>query len=298
MSYGASVEPDPCLSTVFCLYDVAEPAGPLILASPHSGRVYPARFLEQSRLDLNALRRSEDAYVDRLFDGALNLGVPLLNANFPRAYCDVNRFAWELDPNMFRDRLPDGCLTNTSKVRSGLGMMARIAGPGRGIYRHQLPVSEARERIAACWLPYHEALEAMIARCKARFGVCLLLDLHSMPTIPHFRLPDIVLGDLHGASCAQEIVEGLAERLASQGLTIGRNHPYAGGYVTSRYGSPLDDVHVIQIEINRGLYLDEVAIVPSPGFAPLQNCFSRMLPDIIALARRLVPTHVMISKTM
>lgn len=298
MSYGASVEPEPCLSTAFCLHDVAEPAGPLILASPHSGRAYPERFLEQSRLDLKALRRSEDAYVDHLFDHAPDAGVPLLCARFPRAYCDVNRFAWELDPNMFRDRLPEGCLTNTAKVRSGLGMMARIAGPGRGIYRHQLAVSEARERIATCWRPYHEALEAMIARCKTRFGVCLLLDLHSMPTIPHLRLPDIVLGDLHGASCAPEIVDGLAGLLSGLGFTVGHNHPYAGGYITSRYGTPMDDVHVIQIEINRGLYLDEAAIVPSPGFLRLQACISGLLPDLIVLAKRLVPPHVMISKAM
>lgn len=298
MSNGASMEPEPCLSTAFCLHDVAEPVGPLVLASPHSGRAYPAEFLAQSRLDLLGLRRSEDAYVDRLFETAPDAGVPLLCAQFPRAYCDVNRYAWELDPNMFRDRLPEGSLTNTAKVRSGLGMMARIAGPGRGIYRRQLPVAEARARIATCWLPYHEALEKMVSRCKARFGVCVLLDLHSMPSLPQLRLPDVVLGDLHGRSCAPRIVEGLSDLLAREGFTVGRNHPYAGGYVTSRYGAPGENVHVVQVEISRGLYMDESAILPVPGFAALQARLAAVLPGVVALAREVAPASGLVSSPM
>ncbi|CDG39373.1 MULTISPECIES: N-formylglutamate amidohydrolase [Asaia] len=284
MIQSASWEPELCLSNSFLLHDVAEPVAPLILASPHSGRAYPQSFLGQSRLDLISLRRSEDAYVDLLFEASPSWGIPLLCAQFPRAYCDANRYAWELDPGMFRERLPEGSLTNTAKVRSGLGMMARIAGPGRGIYRYQLPVSEASQRIASCWLPYHEALEGMIERCKSRFGTCVLLDLHSMPTIPHLRLPDIILGDLHGTSCAPEIVEGVAHRLGAQGFSVGRNRPYAGGYITERYGTPDWQVHVIQVEISRRLYLDEPTIRPSPDFASLRARLENALSGIIELA--------------
>jgi len=288
MKPGAPAEPELCLSKNFLLHDVAEPASPLVMASPHSGRSYPASFLKQSRLDLLSLRRSEDAYVDVLFDAAPRLGVPLLCATFPRSYCDVNRYAWELDQGMFRERLPEGSLTNTEKVRNGLGMIARIAGAGRGIYRHQLSVSEARARIASCWLPYHEALEAMIARAVARFGVCLLIDLHSMPSLAHLRLPDIVLGDLHGKSCAPHIVDGVSASLAGAGFAVGRNRPYAGGYITARHGRPSEGVHVIQMEIGRRLYLDERAVQPSAAFSGIRAQFEAFLPEGVALARRLV----------
>ncbi|NVN44122.1 N-formylglutamate amidohydrolase [Asaia siamensis] len=289
MTHGAPAEPDLCLLKNFVLHDVGDPASPLVMASPHSGRCYPEAFLKQSRLDLLSLRRSEDAYVDMLFDSAPQYGVPLLCASFPRSYCDVNRYAWELDQGMFRERLPEGSLTKTDKVRNGLGMMARIAGAGRGIYRHQLPVSEAYERIASCWLPYHEALEAMIERSLTRFGVCLLIDLHSMPSLPHLRLPDIVLGDLHGKSCAGSIVDGMAACMAKAGFSTGRNRPYAGGYITARHGNPSGGVHVIQMEIGRGLYLDEQVVQPSAAFSTVRRQFEGVLPEMIALARGIEP---------
>jgi len=298
MIFGPSLDAEPCLSSAFSLQESAQPVAPLILASPHSGRRYPELFLRQSRLDLLSLRRSEDAYVDLLFRAAPQLGIPLLSAEFPRAYCDVNRYAWELDPGMFRERLPQGALTNTAKVRSGLGMMARIAGPGKGIYRHQLPLSEAHARIATCWLPYHEALEALIARCRARFGVCLMLDLHSMPTLPHLRLPDIVLGDLHGTSCGGEIVDGLAGMLSARNLSVGRNRPYAGGYITARHGCPSDNVHVIQVEIGRNLYLDELTLEPSQGFAAVQTTIEALLPDLVLLAQKLVKSPACVSPNL
>lgn len=284
MTSGDPVEPKLCLSKSFLLRDVSEPVAPIVLASPHSGREYPEAFLRLSRLDLLSLRRSEDAYVDQLFEAAPDSGLPLLSAQFPRSYCDVNRYVWELDPGMFRESLPQGSLIKTEKVRNGLGMMARIAGAGKGIYRHQLPVSEAYERIETCWLPYHEALEALIGRCLARFGMCLLIDLHSMPSLPHLRLPQIVLGDLHGKSCAPELIEGVAASLTSLGFSVGRNRPYAGGYITAHHGAPAQNVHVIQMEIARGLYLDEQAVEPSSGFAELKAKLDAFLLQVSALA--------------
>ena len=80
-------------------------ATPLVFSSPHSGSTYPQRFLAASRLDPLTLRRSEDAFVDELFLPCVELGAPLLRALFPRAYLDVNREPYELDPQIF-----DGCL--------------------------------------------------------------------------------------------------------------------------------------------------------------------------------------------
>lgn len=284
MTHAARLEPEPCLSSMFTLFDVPEPRAPLVIASPHSGRLYPERFLAQARIDLMQLRRSEDAYVDLLVDHAPQLGLPFLRAEFPRSFCDVNRDALELDPAMFRGRLPEGSLTGTAKVRSGLGMIARVAGAGRGIYRHQLPVSEIHERISGYWLPYHRALSAMMGRCRERFGACLLLDVHSMPSLPHHSMPQIVLGDLHGKSCDPSLVAGLRTALERQGFSVGMNDPYAGGYITARYGRPREQRHVIQMEISRSLYLDEFRCVPLPRLSQERLRLRAVLDDLSRLS--------------
>jgi len=94
---------------------------PLVVASPHSGASYGDDFLAGSRLDPLTLRRSEDSFVDAIFADAPDLGAPLIAARFPRAYLDVNREAWELDPAMFSDSLPTFVDTRSPRVRMGLG---------------------------------------------------------------------------------------------------------------------------------------------------------------------------------
>jgi N-formylglutamate deformylase len=256
---------------------------PVVLASAHSGRVYPPAFIAASRLDALRLRRSEDSFVDELFAAAPALGMPLLAATFPRAWCDANREAWELDPTMFHEPLPGWVNSASPRVAAGLGTIAKVVGSGEPIYRARLPFAEAEARIAACWHPFHAALEAAISETRARFGACLLLDCHSMPTPPPGS-SDIVLGDAHGRACAPSVVRLIEQALGDAGFTVRRNDPYAGGFITQHYGRPREGVHVLQIEISRGLYMDEQRIERLGGFAAMQARLTGVLESLDGVA--------------
>jgi len=258
-------------------------AGPLILASAHSGRHYPASFLASSRLDPVALRRSEDGFVEELFAGAPERGVPLLAATFPRVYCDANREPWELDPGMFDGPLPDFVNSASPRVGAGLGTIARVVASGEAVYRHRLSFEEAASRVRLLWEPYHAALSALIAETARRHGACLLIDCHSMPSLPGDtgRAAEMILGDAHGTAAAPRATRAVEEALDGLGYRVRRNDPYAGGYVTRHYGRPREGVHVIQLEIARGLYMDERRIERSGGFAALRDSMDRLLDRLV-----------------
>ncbi len=250
----------------------------LVFASPHSGSDYSADFLAASKLDALALRRSEDAFVDRIFAGVVRFGAPLIRATFPRAFVDPNREPYELDPTMYEDALPDYVNVRSPRVAAGLGTIARVVASGEDIYRDKLRFQDARHRIESFYAPYHRALARMIESTRRRVGACILIDCHSMPSIggpmdadKGANRVDMVLGDCHGTSCAPAITDRLAERAGAEGFSVVRNNPYAGGYTTRHYGRPADGVHALQIEINRELYMDERAIALGPGLAALTD---------------------------
>lgn len=240
---------------------------PAVFASPHSGTDYPPSFVASSRLDPITLRNSQDSYVDEIFAGVADEGAPLLRALFPRAYVDPNREPFELDPSMFEDALPDYTNTRSPRIAAGLGTIARVVTNGEEIYREKLTFAEALKRVNEFYRPYHGALQRMIEGTLSRFGVCFLIDCHSMPSIggpldedAGRRRFDFVLGDCHGTSCAPELI-GLVERfLTSEGYQVVRNNPYAGGFTTRHYGVPTARVHALQIEINRALYMNEATL--------------------------------------
>jgi len=249
---------------------------PLVLASPHSGTSYPPDFIAASRLDPISLRRSEDAYVDELFGAAPMLGAPMVKANFARAYLDPNREPYELDPAMFEDLLPDFVNCQSPRVRVGLGTIARVVASGEEIYARKLRFDEAQQRIEGLYRPYHRLLEQVLEATRSRFGFFLLLDCHSMPstTLPPSRVTprgrvDIVLGDCHGTSCDPVVAETAHSILTDKGYSVVRNAPYAGGFTTTHYGRPEEGGHCLQIEIGRGLYMDERSYVRKPFFARL-----------------------------
>lgn len=258
-------------------FDILGPAGavsPLVFNSPHSGAVYPDAFLSASRLSPTALRRSEDAHVDALFlPAAQACGAPLLRAHFPRAFLDVNREPYELDPRMFEGRLPPFCNTRSLRVAGGLGTIARVVGEGQEIYLRRLAVEEGLARIETLYKPYHQSLRGLIDAATARFGTALLVDCHSMPAAAlgagvDSRI-DIVLGDRFGASAAPALIAVAEARLTRLGYRVARNRPYAGGFITEHYGRPAAGVHALQIETRRNLYMDERTMARSPGFARL-----------------------------
>jgi N-formylglutamate amidohydrolase len=263
-------------------FQIARPDGgartPVIVASPHSGRFYPPSMRAASRLDPRQLRRSEDAHVDDLVSGALEFGHTLIAAQYARAYIDVNRQPWELDPGMFEDELPAFARARTARVAAGLGSVARIVGEGQEIYARKLTFAEAEARVRTVHQPYHAALAALVAEAKARFGLAVLLDWHSMPAAAAGGLSggpcDMVLGDRFGAACTPQIAELVEKGLKSLGYRITRNTPYAGGYTTEHYGRPTRGVHALQIEINRALYLHEASLTMTAAFGDLRRDLS------------------------
>ena len=245
---------------------------PLVFSSPHSGSTYPERFLAASRLDPLTLRRSEDAFVDELFLPCVALGAPLLRARFPRAYLDVNREPYELDPQVFDGPLPDFANVRSLRVAVGLGTIPRVVGDAQQIYKRPMPISEGLARIEAFYRPYHAQLKALLERARNRFATAILLDCHSMPSnAAEVGGLDIVLGDRFGASAAPDVVDILEGSLRAAGYKIRRNKPFAGGFITEHYGAPNEGVHAVQIEIARALYLDESRIVRTARWTALRD---------------------------
>ena len=275
----------------FDLFEVLEPEAlriPFVYNSPHSGRRYPVSFVEQSRLDGVAIRRSEDHYVDELFAAATDLGAPMLLAHFPRAYLDVNREPYELDPRMFSGSLPPYANISSIRVAGGLGTIPRIVAENMEIYPRRLPVEEAMLRIEAIYKPYHACLRKLVARTHTRFGYAVLIDCHSMPG--NIRVassgvrPDIIIGDRYGTSASAELSAAALEILESMGFAAVRNKPYAGGFITEHYGRPVRGLHALQVEINRSLYIDETSLVKKPEFAAIANAissFMRQMADFV-----------------
>ena len=261
---------------------------PVVVASPHSGREYDAAFLAGAAVGKDALRRSEDSWVDELVSGAPALGAPVLAARFPRVFVDPNREPFELDPEMFADALPPWINSRSPRVQRGLGAIPRIAADGSAIYRRPLARAEARARLAGSYLPYHRALKGLLRGARARFGHAILLDCHSMPSqaVSHpdgWPGVDFVLGDRHGATCRPEIAATAEAALREAGFSVVRNAPYAGGFATRFYGRPERGTQALQIEVNRALYMDEARREKRAGMARVKRAFSSVIGAVGAL---------------
>ena len=273
-------------------YDLLLPDGPhttpFVFASPHSGRVYPQALLTQSMLSAHDLRSSEDAYVDRLFASAPSHGAPLLAARLPRAWLDVNRAADELDPALI-DGQRRGA--HNPRVTSGLGVVPRVVSAGRTIYAGKITQADARARIRDVWHPYHARLQQLLVESRARFGQAILLDCHSMPheALDQVRVagrrPDIVLGDRFGASAETGIVDLIEQEFTRAGFTVSRNTPFAGAFIAQHYGRPRSHQHVVQVELDRSLYMDEATVTPHSDFANVQARLTGLVSRLCAFGR-------------
>jgi len=262
-------------------------SAPVVIASPHSGALYPAEFLAQAAVPISALRRAEDAFVDDLFAAAPDLGIPLLAARFARSYVDANREPYELDPGMFEGPLPRPLNHRTTRVAAGLGMIPRVAASGEAIYRGRVPADEIEYRLENCWRPYHVALSMLVEHTYSLFGTAILIDAHSMPSSAsgiglrdREQRVDIVLGDNHGESCEPDLVDCIEQFLVGCGLRVQRNQPYAGGFTTQRYGRPSLGRHAVQIEINRALYMDETRHMKLSSADALERTIAGLLEQV------------------
>jgi len=263
-------------------FEIVEPTqwrAPIIFNSPHSGSVYPAEFLNASRIDLPTLRRAEDSFMDELIADVAERGFPVIRVNFPRSYVDVNREPYELDPRMFSGRLPSFANTRSMRVAGGLGTIPRVVGDGQEIYRERLAVDDALSRIETLYKPYHRALRRLINRVQT-FGTVVVVDCHSMPSIgvsrDEPRRPDVVIGDRYGTSCAPLLPDRVEQTMRRLGYSVGRNKPYAGGFITEHYGNPASGLHAIQLELNRAVYMDERRREKGPRFVQVAADFAAL----------------------
>ena len=277
----------------YCLTRPARQETCVIFSSPHSGRDYDAGFLASSQLSALQLRSSEDAYVDRLFARAPLNGAPLIVARAPRALIDLNRASDELDPAVIEGVAR---AAHNPRISSGLGVIPRVVAGGRSIYSGKITYAEAQGRLNTLWHPYHNALQGLIDATLADFGEAILIDCHSMPheaidahARPGQPKPEVVLGDRFGAAASREVVEQIEAAFANAGFRVVRNSPFAGAYIAQHYGRPLSRKHVVQVEIDRALYLDEARVEPLPGFSAFCVKMNRVVADIARIGRRAIP---------
>jgi len=274
---------------------------PVLVTSPHSGAFYPADFLADTHLDAHAIRQSEDMFVGDLFTDAAASGIRVLEATYPRAYVDLNRGAYELEPALFDGQLPPHVDIKSLRAGSGLGTVPRLVAENQPIYNRKLQYAEAERRIKSIYEPFHQRLTELLANLHGAFGMAVLLDAHSMPSqaarathhLPAGREPEIdfVLGNRHGASCHAELTAWMRDFLTSHGYRVALNKPYAGGFITDNYGRPNKGVHALQIEINRAIYMDEKTYRKHEGFDRLRVLFGQMLTEIADNLPRALPSR-------
>lgn len=265
----------------------------VVFASPHSGRSYPWGFVRRSVLDERTLRSSEDAFVDQLFSSAPEFGAPLLAATHPRAWVDVNRSSEELDAALIEGL---SRRNHNPRVASGLGVIPRVVANGRAIYRGKIPRREAEARLRDVWRPWHDMLAQLLKDSLQLFGEAILVDCHSMPheaieslSHPRGTRPDIVLGDRFGAAAGSEITDRIESAFAAEGLKVARNAPFAGAFITQHYGRPGQRQHVVQIEIDRALYMNERLIRPNGHFRTFRTMMRRVTAAIADIGRQDMP---------
>ncbi len=268
----------------------AGPALPLVFDSPHSGTDYPEDF--EHLAPMNDLRRSEDSYVDELYEAAPDHGATLLRALFPRSYIDPNRAVDDLDTSMI-DGEWDGPLAPSRKCALGLGLLWSRYPPGLPLYGHKLSVAEVRRRIEDYHQPYQDTLRRTLDEAHARFGAVWHINCHSMRSVsnqmapdgPGLSRPDMILGDRDGTTCAPEMIELVRATLAAQGYSVILNDPHKGAELVRAWSAPGAGRHSLQIEINRRLYMNEDSFEKTEGFTKLQADLTHLIETLAAFAR-------------
>lgn len=250
----------------FSMLGPAAPRSPVLLAVPHAGRSYAPDLIAAARVPIERLRALEDRHADRLVEQAVADGATAIVARIARAAIDLNRDPREIDLAMIEDRGSAEGLVLSGKVRAGLGLFPRRLPSCGELWRARMTMAEAERRIAMAHAPYHRAIAERLEATRALFGAAVLIDCHSMPPLPVRQAGGpvrIVVGDRFGAGAASAVVDVAMAVIEGAGLRVARNHPYAGGYTIDRHGRPRRQVHAIQIEYDRSLYLDASLDAPT-----------------------------------
>jgi N-formylglutamate amidohydrolase len=270
-------------------YDPAGPQVPVVFDSPHSGSIYPEDF--GHCIERIHLRRTEDAFIDELFAAAPGMGATLLCALFPRSYVDPNRSPDDIEPSVLQGKWPYAANPG-EKARLGIGLIP-TREPGGVVYDRALSVEEACHRLDAYYWPYHRELEQALDRAQQAAAAVWHVNCHSMPAVstvvapegPGVARPDFCLGTRDGTTCDSDFVEFVQRSLVEMGYAVTIDDPYKGVELVRRYSDPVHGRHSLQVEINRGLYMDEVNITKNEGFAVLKENIGRLVGAICDYAR-------------
>jgi len=243
---------------------IHEPRGdlPVLLSVPHSGRDYPDWLVAMASAGKPSLTLLEDPWVDRLVWRALQRGCGAVIARAPRAAIDCNRAEDEVDPSIV-----DGARRGrvSARARGGLGIVPTRTQQHGYLWRRAMSPRQLDDRLSQAHRPYHAAIEAQLASLVERFGCALLLDCHSMPPAPD-GVPPVVFGDGRGRTAEGWLSAEAVAVTRRAGFEAGLNDPFAGGHIIERHAQPGRGIHALQLEIDRGCYLDDKLAKPGRGF--------------------------------
>lgn len=269
---------------IFEEFNTSNPKFPIVLSSPHSGTLFPNEFLDNVTLSKEELRSSEDSFVSEIVINASNAGIPLISMNIPRTFIDVNRDKIELDESMFFDA-PSNNSSCCRRCRVGLGIIHRVVYPNKNIYDGLLSYNEGMDRIKYVYEAYHKRLKQLVDKCVKKFGFCLLIDCHSMPSMicnimDDEKTLDFCLCTLFDESCPTQMSEFLSRALEKNNYRVEFNRPYAGAYITFNYCQPRKNIYTLQLEINRGLYMDEKKYIKNTVFQKVSSDICQSILDL------------------
>ncbi|PPR25084.1 MAG: hypothetical protein CFH34_01592 [Alphaproteobacteria bacterium MarineAlpha9_Bin4] len=255
---------------------------PLLIMTPHSGRNYDSKFLKYINLNLNELRNTEDFCVDHLFSQN-NKKFSFLNAKFPRIFVDANRSPLEIDKNMWEDsNLKNLFNSNSNKVINGIGVFAKYNLFGKYLYPSKLPFSEAKWRLLNYYFPYHKKIREIINITKNQYKKMVALDCHSMSSALVNDKTDIVVSNVDNKSSSKELLTLIENSFKHYSYKTKTNDPFKGGFITSNYGNPKKNIHFLQIEINKKLYMNENNLkLKKNNFSKLKVCFDNLIKDVL-----------------
>jgi len=247
----------------------------LLLDSPHSGRIYPSDFTHICNdLDMHA---AEDRYVDLLLEDIPRHGADLLCATFPRSYIDANRAEDDIDPLLISEPWPYD-YAPSQRARNGIGLIRRLLRKDMPLYDEPLSITDIQNRIEQYYRPYHEKIKTVLRDKKQTFGHAYFINMHSMPSsVTNY---DFVLGTRHQKSCSPDFSDVIAQSLMNMGYKIVFNAPYQGAEIIQRHGKPFENIHAIQIEINKGIYLNEATQEKSKNFDVLKKDLEKLIHEV------------------
>ncbi len=266
------------------------PLYPLVVSVPHAGQIFPAEFLDNVRLSAQDLRGNEDLYMDEIVRPLTKQGLCVISLNIARAFIDANRDKIELDPKMFYNYPQNKIAIENNRCRFGLGLIHRIDAGNNPIYDGLLSYNEVQQRIKNVYDVYHKRLSRLISKCCKKFGFCLVLDCHSMPSkicgiIPGSPHIDFCLGDLYSQSCPTKVTDFLRQKLENQGYNATTNVPYSGAFTTFNYCQPRKKIYTLQLEVNREIYAQEKNLTKSDNF---QKVSADICASVLDLAKYLL----------